>query len=246
MTAALSVGLITGMDFEAAAVRRAARRARLVLPPIAVGPGCRAAEAAAATLADAGARALVSLGFCGALAPDLTPGRVVLADRLLAPDGDGTLVAGRPALDAAAARLTRVLGAPPVIGALVHGDVPLATAEAKAAAHGRTGALGVDMESLGVARAATAAGVPWLSVRLVLDTAAETLPPAALAGFAPGRGTSVWPVIATLARRPQDLPGLLRLAHRRAAVTRDLEAVARAGLPDFGLPQPSLSETGRS
>ena len=56
----------------------------------------------------------------------------------------------------------------------------LATEDAKRAAWRETGALAVDMESAVVARAADAAGIPFLVLRAIADPAVRELPSAAL------------------------------------------------------------------
>jgi hypothetical protein len=54
---------------------------------------------------------------------------------------------------------------------------PIRTPEAKRLAAGRTGAVAVDMEACGVARAAAELGIPWLALKAVLDPLEESLPP---------------------------------------------------------------------
>ena len=225
------IGIVTGMAFEAQAVARAARRRGLPAPPVAVGAGRAAAVDAAEDLVARGARGLISLGFCGGLAPGLAPGTAVLASRVVA--ADHAHVPTDHDLDAARRALVSVAGL--TCRPLAHSDAPVSTADAKGRLAGRTGAAAVDMESDGVAAVAAGAGLPWLALRLVLDDAQEALPPAALAGFTPGRGTAVGPVMAALVGRPQDMPALMALARRRSAVTRALVTVCMAGLPDFGL-----------
>lgn len=56
------------------------------------------------------------------------------------------------------------------------GDVPLFEETEKAAIAAANGAIGVDMETFGIAQAAVEAGVPWVTARVCVDTPAIPLP----------------------------------------------------------------------
>lgn len=56
------------------------------------------------------------------------------------------------------------------------GDVPLFTEEEKSEIARANDAVGVDMETFGIARAAREAGVPWVTARVCVDTPAIPLP----------------------------------------------------------------------
>ncbi len=110
----------------------------------------------------------------------------------------------------------------------------------KAAAFRDTGADVVDMESLGVAQVAVSRGLPFLVVRVVVDTAADRLPEAVLAASSGGE-VRIARLLQELLRRPGDLLPLLRLARRYRAAMRALVAVARTGAlaPTFATPSAS-------
>ena len=78
--------------------------------------------------------------------------------------------------------------------------------------------LAVDMESHVVAKVAREHGLPFLVVRAVADTAAMTVPNAALAGVGPAGETRVFAVLERAAVVPGEWLTLLRLAgaHRKA------------------------------
>ncbi|HWF00632.1 MAG TPA: hypothetical protein VG248_12600 [Caulobacteraceae bacterium] len=191
-----------------------AREARL-----AQGPACVGVADLAARLR--GARAAVSFGLCGALDPALRPADLVIGEAVVFAGGeiacDARLVA---ALAAAlpAARIGKVAGGERMIG----------SAAGKAALAETTGAVIVDMESLAAARAAQAAGVPFVVLRAVSDGAARTLPRAAMAGFSASGGVNVGAVVASLARRPWELPALIRTAREAEAGFRALQDAAAA------------------
>jgi hypothetical protein len=82
------------------------------------------------------------------------------------------------------------------------------------------------MESLAVAQVAAQRGIPFIAVRVIVDTASDVLPGSVIAASG-GGAVNVRRLLAGLALAPRDLIGLLRLARRYRAATRSLNAVAR-------------------
>ncbi len=166
-------------------------------------------------------RPVVSFGLCGALAPDLSCGALVLATRVV--HGGEAYEADPDLLSRLASRLPDALcgavaGSPHIVGEA--GD--------KADLARSTGALAVDMESHLVACAATDAGAPFAVVRAVSDRATDTLPLAARAGFRSDGAVDVSAVILALARRPWELPALLATAKGADAGFRALARASEA------------------
>ena len=166
-------------------------------------------------VADALPRAacLVSFGIAGALAPGLRPGDVILSQEVIG-DDDRWI--------SAELRRSRVGDLAEAIGA-IEGPVwgagrIIATQAEKARAWIETGALAVDVESGVVARAAAAAGIPFLVLRAVADTATRHLPPAALLPLARDGRPAISRITASVLRNPAQLKGLVGLAReaRRA------------------------------
>jgi len=228
LTDKIQLGIITGLQKEAACLRASARRARPHRPMIfaAAGQSERAAEAAERMLDD-GASGLVSFGIAGGLDPSLGPGVVVIATQIIGP--------GANPIDCHDGWITRLLEAGvgfdsgPVLGS----DDPIMTTKRKASLYREHGCLAVDMESHAVAAVAQRAGVPFIAVRAVGDPADRSIPRAALAGLAPNGRTRALPVLAALLRRPKDLPTLLRLARDTNAALAALRKVAGLGLVDL-------------
>ncbi|TFW16599.1 phosphorylase family protein, partial [Duganella callida] len=133
---------------------------------------------------------LISFGMAGGLAPDLTPGALIVVravadgQALMATDSawcDALLQALHQAQDRNSAGAGALAG---IFAGIVAGvDAPAATVADKQALYRATGALAVDMESHIGARAAQRAGVPYAVCRVVLDPAQQAVPPAALAAF---------------------------------------------------------------
>lgn len=150
-----------------------------------------------------GVEGVISFGICGALSPGLKPGDVVVASAVR----DGT---ARFQTDSAWTRsiLARLPHA--ASGTLAGSDVMLTTAEAKAALHGSSGAVAVDMESHIAARFAQRHGLPLAVLRAVSDGADHALPPAAQRGMRADGSMDVGAVLTALAADPRQLPALIR------------------------------------
>jgi adenosylhomocysteine nucleosidase len=195
------------------------------------GMGMAAAARSARALVDAGADALVSWGMAGGLDPALAAGTVFLPSEVIAADGTVLLTAphwrerlsaavrtnGGPAL--AIVLQGRLLTSPKAVGALSD----------KATLHQQTGAAAVDMESLAIAEIAHAHHLPFIAIRVIVDSAEDALP-RAVAAAADGEGhLQVWRLMGALARAPADMGPLIRLAHRYRAANRSLAAIAKVG-----------------
>jgi hypothetical protein len=99
----------------------------------------------------------------------------------------------------------------------------LAATPADKRALAANGALAVDMESHGLALAASKAGIPWLSVRAVLDPLDATLP-----AFARERRKSyLAPALRHALSRPKGAVEIARLAGLARRAGRSLEAAIR-------------------
>lgn len=165
---------------------------------------------------------ILSFGVAGGLDPALPSGALLLASALMAPEGPYTP-------DAAwTAQLAAATGARPMV--LAGCDTLIASAAEKAALRARTGAAAVDMESAVVARYCASLGMPFAVLRAVGDTAHEALPPAAAHGLDEDGNPAPWRVLRALLRRPQDLPGLIRLARRTGTALAALKPAIGAAL----------------
>jgi adenosylhomocysteine nucleosidase len=162
--------VLTGVDLEA---RGLARHLGLAstgrswshfsggsLEIIAVGVGACHLEARTST--DAAPTLVVSAGTCGALAPELAVGALVIPEAVLGADG-------RRRVTAAARGVQRQ-------GTVLTSDRVLEDAAAKSRRWLETGALAVDMESAPVLDWAAARGLPALVVRAVSDPAGRGVP----------------------------------------------------------------------
>ncbi len=186
------------------------------------GMGGDLAAPAARRLVQAGVSSLLSFGLAGGLDPALRAGRVVLPSEVISRDGIRmqTSPEWRRHLSRAIAELE------PVSGTLLSSVGPVATVEDKALLFLETGAAAVDLESLAIAQVAAAHDLPFMAVRVIVDSADDALPRAVAAAGRSGQ-LSILRLIGGLAAAPQDLLGLIRLSRRYRAATRSLAAVAR-------------------
>jgi adenosylhomocysteine nucleosidase len=187
------------------------------------GIGCAAAARCARALADAGATALVSFGMAGGLDPVLRAGTVCLPIEIISRQGASILTAQRWR-----EAVSGALGGIETVGKLLTSTQAIDTIAGKARAFLETGAAVVDMESLGVAQVAAAQGLPFIAVRVVVDTAGDVLPGAMVAASREGE-LRIWQFIRGLARSPADIATVFRLAQRYRAAIRALGDVARSG-----------------
>lgn len=190
------------------------------------------AETYAQSLTVDGCAGLLSIGLAGGLDPALNTGHVAVASTVIAPDGAKvpTDAAWR---DAVAADLDQA-GIRYRIGAIAGLDELVRLAETRRALFSGTSAIAADMESHAVMRVAAAAGLPFLAVRVIADTAEDDLPRTAEKALTPEGGVSMLGLLAGLLLRPGDLGGMVTLSRQARTGFETLRRVA--ALP--GLVQP--------
>jgi adenosylhomocysteine nucleosidase len=206
----------TGLEVEARIARRAGLSA-------VVGAGDRRRTVAVVEEAASRAECLVSFGIAGGLAPGLKAGDIVLSTEVI--DEDRRWLSSerlRPQIS----ELARELGARegPVLGAQ---SVLAGTAD-KRRAWEETGAIAVDLESVVVARASAALGIPFVVLRAIADPASRELPPAALLPLSGDGWPAIGQVLASVLRRPQQLPTLWGVAREARQALQALVGPAHA------------------
>jgi adenosylhomocysteine nucleosidase len=207
---------ITGLTAEARLLTRSPADVR-------VGGGTAegAAREAASAISD-GARALVSFGLAGGLDPALQPGAILRPARIFWRD---QVFTSDPALMAALGGQT--------CESVLAADAALMSARDKLAAHERSGAAAVDMESGAVAEQAARHGVTFAVLRAVCDGAGEDLPPAALLALDASGKIRILRVAHSVVRHPAQVPALLALASHagaaRAALAQEIARISARG-----------------
>jgi adenosylhomocysteine nucleosidase len=222
--------VVVGMAFEARIA------ARLGVPVVCGGDGTYLERSLARAMA-AGCKGLISFGVAGGLAPGLTPGTCIIGSSVI-DDGEE-----RPTDVRWSQRLQRIIPGT-VCGPLLGVRQPVALAEDKRALHEKTGAIGVDMESHVVARAAARHGVPLAAIRVVVDPVERTIPRSALAGTQPDGTISPLAVVRSLIRYPRDLAGLVRMSLDARAARATLvqgSTLLGPGLGLLDMPRPVIA-----
>lgn len=188
--------------------------------------GIAAAAQSARALVAAGAGALVSWGMAGGLDPALVAGTVFLPVEVVSTEGDVVTTDPRWRERLSEAIQAR---APVAHGRLLTSRKAIGSQADKANLFRQTGAAAVDMESLAIAQIARAHQIPFIAVRVIVDSAEDALPRAVTAAADAEGHLQVWRLMGELVRAPAELAPLLRLAQRYRAANRSLAAVARAG-----------------
>lgn len=169
---------------------------------------------------------VISAGSCGALAPGLEAGDVIIPEGVLDPGGRRLNVT--PGAHATAVRLASIgvrgpgsgVRRPPIpesqfpsawTGLLLTSREVVATPETKASLREESGAFAVDMESALIVAWASSHGCPSLVIRAVSDTASQEIP-ASLIGLVTreGRLRSGRAIVRVLTR-PRAIPSALAL-----------------------------------
>lgn len=165
----VALGVIVALPAEAAGLPGRGRGSEVFV----AGIGCERARSAAARAIERCARALLSWGVAGGLSPQLRCGDLLLPHRVVSDRSEW------PTDARLRARLLRAAPGMREIDALYCSDAPVTSLERKRELADR-GFVAVDMESAGVAVAASQAGVPFAVVKAVCDPASRTVPPLAL------------------------------------------------------------------
>lgn len=170
----------------------------------------------------ADATALVSIGTCGGLAPDLSAGTIVLPAAVARPGTED-----RPVASAWHARASATLAVEHAIecGRLISTTRILSTPEDKARAHEGTGAVAVDMESADLAEAAQRIDIPFLVARVVIDAWKEVVPASVMAGIDRAGNATPARMLRAMLARPADVPDLIRLGQRLRSANATLRRI---------------------
>jgi adenosylhomocysteine nucleosidase len=185
------------------------------------GIGGAAARAAARALVSARVSALMTFGLAGALDPKLAAGSIILPSELISPDG-ARFVTCKAWRERVAASLGN--GGAVCTDTLLTSATAIETPQDKAAAFRDTGAAAVDMESAAVAEVAAAHSLPFIAVRVIVDTAGDALPRSVIAASRAGR-IEIGRLITALLAAPRETAALIRLARRYRTAMRSLALV---------------------
>ena len=151
---------------------------------------------------------VLMLGVAGAVQPGMETGEVVLADSYVldSDDESKTPIAPDSGLLEVAEATAADLRMPVSRGGSLTVNHLIAEGWERQQLREKYGVGSVNMEDHGVASACRDAGVPFASVRVILDTAEQTLP-----GYLPGLSRGRNAVFTEILLRPWRIPTLLKL-----------------------------------
>ena len=178
----------------------------------------------------AGVQGVASFGIAGALSPMLSTGDCVLASAVRA-DGKSLHTDG-PWRKAIGKRLPGC-----VVAELLGTDSIIATAYEKRRMFARTAAHAVDTETHIAGAVAVARNLPFVAIRVIVDTANTDLPPVALCAIRRDGTVDTAAVVRSLISRPRQIPQLIRTGQDSRIAFRTLLRCREALGPAFSFPE---------
>lgn len=225
----MKLGIITGMAFEAEILHDAARKLPAAARPVIVchGFGRSAAHRSAREAIENGAGALLSFGIAGGLDEELEAGAIIIATAVR--EHAHIIPCDEAWSSRLATRIPNTRRMP-----LAHSAVVAASPLEKQKLRTMTGAAAVDMESFGIAEIAQELGLPFAALRVVADTADDSLPGVAIAATTPEGQVQVMRSVLGALTHPQQIPALIKLGRRTKSAKAILAELARLGLTNAG------------
>jgi adenosylhomocysteine nucleosidase len=184
------------------------------------GMGAERAHRAGAVLVSQGAKALLSWGCAAALDDRISPGCLIIPERIIGASGEIHKVDTEWHQ-----RLCKTLEHehPVHTEALVESDAIMKTAAEKRALAKRTQAAATDMESAAQARLAQEHKLPFVALRAIVDTVSTDIPENVLKALDPQGNVSVWKLLASSCLAPADWMKLVQLGIQFSAAQRTLK-----------------------
>ena len=219
----ITMAVVASMEREVSALRPLCADGRVTVHVTGVGKDM-ALKGMAALLESRHVKpdCILSLGFAGALRGELETGDLVLSRRLYAVGEDSPIESDASLLSLAKDVLdssdTRRYA---IADSLTVPRVVLDAEEKGRLAFSTTSSV-VNMEDYWVAQSSARHGIPFLSVRAVLDTAEQGLPPFVARLEHNGALTRALRLGANLTARPGYVPGLVKLAKQAGVAQRSL------------------------
>ena len=224
----ITMVVVASMEQEVSALKRLCTDGRVLIHVTGVGKD-RALRGTAALLEALPTRpdCILCLGFAGALRDELKTGDLVLSQRLYATGEDTVLESDASLLSLA----QNVLGSSNAQRYSIANGLTVPQIVSEAAGKSRlaiaTTSSVVNMEDYWIGQLAVQRGIPFLSVRAVLDTAKQELPPFVAGLGNKGTLTQALKVGANVVARPGYVPRLAKLVKQ--------VKVAQESLASFGI-----------
>lgn len=190
------------------------------------GAGANNARAAAELLITQGASQLISWGCAGALSAELKSGDLVLADNLIAADGNRMTVHS----DWHQHVKKLLLESKPRFGlhcgSLLESKSLVAFSRDKQQLYQQSHALALDMESVAVAKVAHTHALPFIAIRTIADPVTMDLPKAVSYALNSQGDVEMGKLLRYLLWHPTELKGLITLGQHFNAAKKTLKSIA--------------------
>ncbi|HVH91890.1 MAG TPA: hypothetical protein VM783_10935, partial [Candidatus Acidoferrum sp.] len=186
------------------------------------GIGADRAYMAGSVLVSQGATALLSWGCAAALDDRVSPGCLILPERIIGANGEIHRVSTEwhrrlyLALESKHSVRTE---------ALVESDVIVKTSAEKRSLARRTQAAATDMESAAQARLAKDYGLPFIAIRAIVDTPSTEIPENVLKALDPEGNINLWKLLSST--MPADWIKIVRLGIQFNAAQRTLKKTSK-------------------
>lgn len=204
------------------------------------GMGPENARAAGEVLISLGATALLSWGTAAALDPALKSGTLMLSEQIISSDGQAFHV-DKEWLDSVSRSLASSVNVHH--GTICESAVILDSPAAKAGLYAQNGCKAVDMESAALARLASERGVPFLSLRFIVDPFDMTLPASLMASLDTEGQVQTMRLLGQLILHPGDIVPLLKLGRAFGQAKKSMQStIEKLGL-EMGLPHTERSSS---
>lgn len=219
------IGFITGIKVEANILRKASKYSKSIIISVENTEGGAYEEAD--TIAKSGCDILISFGFAGALDPRLAAGDLVIPNSVV--DSERKIYKVDYKLHG---KLTKRFSKnlKPSNGRLFSSDAVITDTTSKKKIFNMFNAVAVDMESAGVAKAATENNCSFMIIRAISDTAYQNLPRRSLNSFYLGNSVKIGNILLDLARNLHELPEFTNLTYNSYKAFSSLRRIARLGL----------------
>ncbi|MCA9024728.1 MAG: 5'-methylthioadenosine nucleosidase [Planctomycetaceae bacterium] len=187
------------------------------------GTGQERARRATQALIDAHSPSWVlSVGFSGALSPDLKIGDIVMANSIINTTGEELKVDVKMAADPERGWH---------VGRIVTAGELVRTVAAKQDLAQSTNSLAVDMESLAVARLCAQTKTRFLAVRVISDDLSEDLPPEVISVFGGTGSLRAGAIAGALWKRPGSAKDMWRLREQAVTASKRLASFLVSIIP---------------
>jgi adenosylhomocysteine nucleosidase len=204
------------------------------------GMGPERAKAAGEDLISRGAQALLSWGTAAALDPTLMPGTLMLSNTVFSAEG-GAFEVDKEWQESVSRSLSSSLNVHH--GAVCESGVILDSPAAKAGLYAQNGCTAVDMESAALAQLASEKGLPFLSLRYIVDPHDMALPVSLMASLDTEGQVRLMRLLGQLVLHPTDIVALVRLGRAFGQAKKSMQTTIETLGVQMGLPHTERSSS---